>query len=141
MRLPSRRETSTPARRISRRCWDVLATGRLTRSASASTLRSPCARSSTISRRCPWPSTLAISARPANKARFGFSLDIGGSTINHSIELLNEYGGACQGVRHLGGTCMNARGLTDADPIDRAHRSIMDELATATLLADQVLVF
>jgi len=36
---------------------------------------------------------------------------------------------------------MNARGLTDADPIDRAHRSIMDELATATLLADQVLVF
>lgn len=41
----------------------------------------------------------------------------------------------------LCGTSMDARGLTEADLIDGARRSSMDELATATAEADKVLVF
>jgi len=41
----------------------------------------------------------------------------------------------------LCGTCMDARGLTDAELIEGARRSSMDELAKATLAADKVLVF
>lgn len=41
----------------------------------------------------------------------------------------------------LCGTCIDARGLAEADLIDGAHRSSMDELARATLQADRVLVF
>lgn len=41
----------------------------------------------------------------------------------------------------LCGTCMDARGLTDAEMMDGARRSTMDELAATTLDADKVLVF
>jgi uncharacterized protein involved in oxidation of intracellular sulfur len=41
----------------------------------------------------------------------------------------------------LCGTCMDARGLTDADIMEGARRSTMDELAAATLAADKVIVF
>ena len=41
----------------------------------------------------------------------------------------------------LCGTCMDTRGLTDADLVDGAARSSMDALATATVAADKVLVF
>ncbi len=41
----------------------------------------------------------------------------------------------------LCGTCMDGRGLGDADVMAGARRSTMDELATATLEADKVLVF
>ena len=41
----------------------------------------------------------------------------------------------------LCGTCMDARGLTDADLLDGARRSSMEELATATAAADKVMVF
>ena len=42
----------------------------------------------------------------------------------------------------LCGTCMDARGLDDAALMEGgAHRSSMDELATATIEADKVLVF
>jgi uncharacterized protein involved in oxidation of intracellular sulfur len=41
----------------------------------------------------------------------------------------------------LCGTCMDARGLSDAEMMDGARRSTMDELAAATLEADKVLVF
>ena len=41
----------------------------------------------------------------------------------------------------LCGTCMDARGLTEAELIDGARRSTMDELAQATVTADKVLVF
>jgi uncharacterized protein involved in oxidation of intracellular sulfur len=37
--------------------------------------------------------------------------------------------------------CMDARGLTDADLIDGAQRSSMDELAKITLTAERVLTF
>lgn len=41
----------------------------------------------------------------------------------------------------LCGTCMDARGLADGEMMAGAQRSTMDELATATLEADEVLVF
>lgn len=41
----------------------------------------------------------------------------------------------------LCGTCMDARGLTEAEVVEGAKRSSMDELAQATMAADKVLVF
>lgn len=41
----------------------------------------------------------------------------------------------------LCGTCMDARGLVEADIMDGARRSTMDELSAATLAAGKVLVF
>lgn len=41
----------------------------------------------------------------------------------------------------LCGTCMDARGMTDADMIEGAARGTMDMLAAATAEADRVLVF
>ena len=48
---------------------------------------------------------------------------------------------ASKGEVLLCGTCMDARGLDDAALTAGAHRSNMDELATATVEADKVLVF
>jgi len=39
------------------------------------------------------------------------------------------------------GTCMDARGLSDAELLDGVHRSTMDELGTWTVEADKVIVF
>lgn len=41
----------------------------------------------------------------------------------------------------LCGTCMDARGLTEAEVVEGAKRSSMDGLAQATMAADKVLVF
>ena len=41
----------------------------------------------------------------------------------------------------LCGTCMDARGLAEADLLEGAKRSTMDELAAETTAADKVLVF
>ncbi len=41
----------------------------------------------------------------------------------------------------LCGTCMEARGLGEAELMDGARRSSMEELADATLTADKVIVF
>jgi uncharacterized protein involved in oxidation of intracellular sulfur len=41
----------------------------------------------------------------------------------------------------LCGTCIDARGLTDAEVVEGARRSTMDELAEAALAAERVLVF
>jgi uncharacterized protein involved in oxidation of intracellular sulfur len=41
----------------------------------------------------------------------------------------------------LCGTCMDARGITEAEVLDGARRSTMDELAAGTAEADKVLVF
>lgn len=41
----------------------------------------------------------------------------------------------------LCGTCMDARGIGDADLIEGARRSTMDELAAATAESDKALVF
>jgi uncharacterized protein involved in oxidation of intracellular sulfur len=41
----------------------------------------------------------------------------------------------------LCGTCMEARGISEPELMEGAHRSTMDELAAATIEADKVLVF
>lgn len=41
----------------------------------------------------------------------------------------------------LCGTCMDARGLTDAEAIEGAERSSMDALSAETATADKALVF
>ena len=41
----------------------------------------------------------------------------------------------------LCGTCMDACGMNEAELIDGARRSTMDELAAETVAADKVLVF
>ncbi|HEY7609200.1 MAG TPA: DsrE family protein [Alphaproteobacteria bacterium] len=48
---------------------------------------------------------------------------------------------AAKGQVLLCGTCMDARGLGEAEMMDGARRSTMDELSQATLAADKVLVF
>jgi len=39
------------------------------------------------------------------------------------------------------GSCLDARGLTDADLLEGVHRSSMEELTAWTMEAEQVLVF
>jgi uncharacterized protein involved in oxidation of intracellular sulfur len=39
------------------------------------------------------------------------------------------------------GTCIDARGITETDLVQNAHRSTMDELTAWTQWADKVLVF
>lgn len=46
-----------------------------------------------------------------------------------------------KGTVLLCGTCMDARGLGEAEVTEGARRSTMDALAAATLAADRVLVF
>ena len=41
----------------------------------------------------------------------------------------------------LCGTCMDARGISEAELMEGARRSTMDELANATAEADKVLIF
>jgi uncharacterized protein involved in oxidation of intracellular sulfur len=41
----------------------------------------------------------------------------------------------------LCGTCMDARGLTEAEVMPGARRSTMDQLSTETIAADRTLVF
>lgn len=54
--------------------------------------------------------------------------------------MLKRFATGAHGIL-LCGTCMDARGLTEADLIDGGRRSSMDELAAATSDADKVLVF
>jgi uncharacterized protein involved in oxidation of intracellular sulfur len=46
-----------------------------------------------------------------------------------------------KGAVLLCGTCMDARGIGDTELMDGARRSTMEELASATVEADKVLVF
>lgn len=48
---------------------------------------------------------------------------------------------ATKGDLLLCGTCLDARGITDAELMPGARRSSMDELAAVTVAADKVLVF
>jgi uncharacterized protein involved in oxidation of intracellular sulfur len=58
----------------------------------------------------------------------------------YNLELMVKAVGR-RGAVLLCGTCMDARGLTDAEIIEGARRSTMDELADRTLAADRTLVF
>jgi len=55
----------------------------------------------------------------------------------------NMLGALAHRERAIGvcGTCMDARGITDAELVDGAHRSSMDELTSWTLEADKVITF
>ncbi len=59
----------------------------------------------------------------------------------YNVERMVKRVMAGRGQILLCGTCMDARGLTDAEIMPGARRSTMDELAAATVEADKVLVF
>lgn len=59
----------------------------------------------------------------------------------YNIERMLKRVLAAKGRVLLCGTCMAARALKEAEIIEGAQRSTMDELAKATLAADKVLVF
>ena len=59
----------------------------------------------------------------------------------YNIERMLKRVIAGKAVVLLCGTCMDARGIADIELVEGARRSTMDELATATIDADKVLVF
>ena len=59
----------------------------------------------------------------------------------YNIERMLKRVLAARGQVLLCGTCMDARGLTDAGIMAGARRSSMDELAAATLEANKVLIY
>ena len=59
----------------------------------------------------------------------------------YNIERMLKRVLAAKGRVLLCGACMDARGLGEAELMDGARRSTMDELAAATIEADKVLVF
>jgi uncharacterized protein involved in oxidation of intracellular sulfur len=59
----------------------------------------------------------------------------------YNVERMLKAVVASKGQILLCGTCMDARGLTDAEMTAGARRSSMAELAATTLAADKVLVF
>jgi len=73
----------------------------------------------------------ALAAKANQKTPEGF----------YNIERMLKRVLAARGHVLLCGTCMDARGFRDAELMEGARRSTMDELATATIEADKVLVF
>ncbi|MBI2221007.1 MAG: DsrE family protein [Acidobacteria bacterium] len=73
----------------------------------------------------------------AATAKAGQKLPSGFYNLERMISAVVRQGGAV-GVC---GSCMDARGLTDGELVDGAHRSSMDELTRWTVSADRVLVF
>jgi uncharacterized protein involved in oxidation of intracellular sulfur len=59
----------------------------------------------------------------------------------YSIERMLTRVIAAKGSVLLCGTCMDARGMSDAELLEGAQRSTMDALASATAEADKVLIF
>lgn len=72
-----------------------------------------------------------LSAKAGQKTPEGF----------YNVERMLKRVLAGKGQVLLCGTCMDARGVTEAEIIEGARRSTMDELAAATTAADKVLVF
>ncbi|SEB46543.1 DsrE/DsrF/TusD sulfur relay family protein [Rhodobacter sp. 24-YEA-8] len=59
----------------------------------------------------------------------------------YNIEMMLRRFGSAGGRVLLCGTCMDARGLTEAELMPNTSRSTLDELAAVTLAADKVMVF
>jgi len=59
----------------------------------------------------------------------------------YNVERMLKPLAAGSGTVLLCGTCLDARGMSEADLVKGARRSTMDELANATADADKVLVF
>ena len=72
-----------------------------------------------------------LSAKAGQKTPEGF----------YSIERMLKRVMAGGGQVLLCGTCMDARGIAEAELMEGARRSTMDELAAETIAADKVLVF
>jgi uncharacterized protein involved in oxidation of intracellular sulfur len=72
-----------------------------------------------------------IAAKVAQKTPDGY----------YNVERMLKRVLAGRGQVLLCGTCMDARGMTEAEVMAGARRSSMDELAAATADADKVLVF
>lgn len=70
-------------------------------------------------------------------AKTGQKTPDGYYNIEHMLKHILTGGGQVL----LCGVCMDARGLTEAEILEGARRSSMDELAENTLQADKVLVF
>jgi len=60
---------------------------------------------------------------------------------HYSLERMLKIFHSRSGETGVCGTCMDARGLTDADLTPGARRSTLEELTDWTLWADKVLVF
>lgn len=72
-----------------------------------------------------------LSAKAGQKTPDGF----------YNVERMLKRVIAGKGQVLLCGTCLDARGITDAEVMEGARRSTMDELAAETIAADKVLVF
>lgn len=72
-----------------------------------------------------------LSAKAGQKTPDGF----------YNVERMLKRVIASKGQVLMCGTCMDARGITDAEIMEGARRSTMDELSTETIDADKVLVF
>jgi uncharacterized protein involved in oxidation of intracellular sulfur len=59
----------------------------------------------------------------------------------HNLELMLRSVSRRGGVIGVCGTCMDARGISDAELVTGCRRSTMDELTDWTQRADRVLVF
>ena len=86
----------------------------------------------------PWLSELpvlgpdsVVAARAGQKTPDGY----------YNIERMLKRVLASKGAVLLCGTCMDARGISENELMGGARRSTMDELASATVEADKVLVF
>ncbi len=73
----------------------------------------------------------------ASCAKSGQSLPKGYYNLERMFKALHAKGG----VTAVCGTCMDARGLTEAELVEGAHRGSMDGLTDWTVEAEKVLVF
>jgi len=78
-----------------------------------------------------------LMADAAAGAKSGQKVPQGFYHVGRMLQVVLQHGGDV-GVC---GSCMEARGLADAELIEGARRSSMDELADWTLWADRVVVF
>jgi uncharacterized protein involved in oxidation of intracellular sulfur len=60
---------------------------------------------------------------------------------HYNIEVMLRHIGRHGGEIGVCGTCMDARGIGEADLVDTTHRSSLEELATWVQWADRTLVF
>jgi uncharacterized protein involved in oxidation of intracellular sulfur len=72
-----------------------------------------------------------LSAKAGQKTPDGF----------YNVERMLKRVVASKGQVLLCGTCLDARGITEAEIMAGARRSTMDELAAATIASDKVLAF
>jgi uncharacterized protein involved in oxidation of intracellular sulfur len=73
----------------------------------------------------------------ASCAKAGQTVPRGWYNVNHMLTVVMQHRGAV-GVC---GSCMDARGLTDAELVTGAQRSSLEELTDWTLWADRVITF